>query len=73
MNRSHIKESLESRSKVSEKIDEGQSPFGEARIRSGELDQDDLYSTIEPNDILDLPRVGLKDNQIKLGLICCVD
>ncbi len=27
------------------------------KFRSEDLDHDDLYSTIEPNDILDLPRV----------------
>jgi len=55
--RSNIKESSEGRSKFSDKIYETRSPTNEQGIQSGELEQDDLFSIIEPNDILDLPRV----------------
>ncbi len=55
--RSNIKESTENQSKLSDKRSEIRSPTNEPGMRGGELDQDDLYSIIEPNDILDLPRV----------------
>jgi hypothetical protein len=55
--RSHIKESAENQSKVSDQTYDVRPPTAGQGIISRELDQDDLYATIEPNDILDLPRV----------------
>lgn len=60
--RSNLRESTESQSRLSGKISEERPATGEPRLRSGGLEQDDLFSTIEPNDILDLPRVRLKMN-----------
>jgi hypothetical protein len=57
LQRSNIKESSDRRSRSSEHGNETRPQTGEPGIRSGELEQDDLYSMIEPNDILDLPRV----------------
>jgi hypothetical protein len=62
--RSSIKESSERRSKLSHQASEAQSPTFEQGVKSGELEQDDLYSTLEPNDILDLPRVGFAKERL---------
>jgi hypothetical protein len=60
-------------SKVSDKMSEAHSPTADLVVRTRELEDDDLYSIIEPNDILDLPRVGFKNNQSESCLIICID
>lgn len=61
--RSSIKESSDNQSKLSDyNLQATRSPTGEPGIHSGELEEeedeeDDLYSSIDPNDILDLPPV----------------
>ena len=56
-----MRESSENPSRLSGRISEGGgSPIGEVILRSGELEQDDLFAIIVPNDVLDLPRVRLK-------------
>ena len=71
--RSNVKESSENQSRGSNRINEIRSPGGEPGLKSGELEQDDLYSTIEPNDILDLPRVRFVNYQRKSCLIFLID
>ena len=48
-------------------MSEGRIPTVDTAARNQELeDDDDLYPIIEPNDILDLPRVGSNDSPIEL-------
>ncbi len=54
-------------------MSEAHSPTADLVVRTRELEDDDLYSIIEPNDILDLPRVGFKNNQSESCLIICID
>ncbi|CAF3406660.1 unnamed protein product [Rotaria socialis] len=54
---SSIRESTEHPSKSSERGPDTRTPTVEPGIRSDEFEQDDFYLIIEPNDILDLPRI----------------
>ncbi|CAF1414036.1 unnamed protein product [Rotaria sordida] len=54
---SNIKESTGRPSKLSARTSETQTPTIEPGMRNIDNEEDDLFSTIEPNDILDLPRI----------------
>ena len=55
-----MRESTENGSRQSGRMSDGGSPTGELGFRSGQLDSEDLFPPMEPNDILDLPRVRRK-------------
>ncbi|CAF4669138.1 unnamed protein product [Rotaria sp. Silwood1] len=54
---SSIKESTERPSKLSARTSETRTPTVEQGMGNDDYEDDDLYSTIEPDDILDLPRI----------------
>ncbi|CAF3175521.1 unnamed protein product [Rotaria sp. Silwood2] len=54
---SSIKESTERPSKLSARTSETRTPTVEQGTRNEDYEEDDFYLTIEPNDILDLPRI----------------
>lgn len=52
-----MRESSEYASRQSGRTSRVRSPSGDLAIQSGELEDDDFSAALEPNDILDLPRV----------------
>lgn len=58
--RSNVRESTENDSRQSGRISDGRSPTGQLGFQSGQLENEDLFPPMEPDDILDLPRVRRK-------------
>lgn len=67
--RSNVRESSENESRQSGRMSDGRSVTGEPGFRSGQLDTEEIFPALEPNDILDLPRVRHTNLLWSLSLI----